>query len=179
MARPDGQRAELIEGEAPVRVMAGHMLDPVQLGFLIRISRFLPGPGPLEGDPAGVQDLPQPFPADPGAPRVQVSGQLAQAPVRERQAQLFRAGGGRRDDELDVLVIDQAGTASRSLRVQRGQALRVEGVDHVPADPDRPVLAAPHDLLQPAALLITEPPRPHRLSHHFSRHPIPSSQDRV
>ncbi len=40
MARPDGQRAELIEGEAPVRAMAGHVLDPVQLGFLIRISRF-------------------------------------------------------------------------------------------------------------------------------------------
>jgi len=37
VARPDGQRAELIEGEAPVRVMAGHVLNPVKLGFLIRV----------------------------------------------------------------------------------------------------------------------------------------------
>jgi len=34
--------------------------------------------------------------------------------------------------------------------------------------PDRPVLAAPHDLLQAPALLISQPPRPHRLSHHAS-----------
>ena len=46
--------------------------------------------------------------------------------------------------------------------------------DHRPAHPDRPVLAAPHDLLQPPALLITQPPRPHRLSHHISWHSISS-----
>jgi hypothetical protein len=31
--------------------------------------------------------------------------------------------------------------------------------------PDRPVLPPPHDLQQPPALLISQPPRPHRLSH--------------
>jgi hypothetical protein len=40
--------------------------------------------------------------------------------------------------------------------------------DHRPAHPHRPVLAAPHDLQQPPALLITQPPRPHPLSHHNS-----------
>jgi hypothetical protein len=34
------------------------------------------------------------------------------------------------------------------------------------------VLTAPHDLLQPLALLICQPPRPHRLSHPASRHSI-------
>ena len=52
--------------------------------------------------------------------------------MRERLAQLLRPGGGRRDDDLDVIVTDQAGTASRPPRVQRGQALGVEQVDHVP-----------------------------------------------
>jgi hypothetical protein len=55
-----------------------------------------------------------------------VGGQLAQAPVRERLAQLFRAGGGRRDDALHVIVADQAGTAARPLRVQRRQPFLVE-----------------------------------------------------
>jgi len=36
--------------------------------------------------------------------------------------------------------------------------------------PDRPVLPPPHDLQQPPSLLITQPPRPHRLSHLSSRH---------
>ena len=40
------------------------------------------------------------------------TGELAHAPVRDGQAQLLRARGGRRDNELDVLVTDQAGTAS-------------------------------------------------------------------
>ena len=64
VARADGQRPELVEGEAPVGVMAGHVLDPVQLGVPVRITGLLPGPGPLEADAAGVQDLPQPLPAD-------------------------------------------------------------------------------------------------------------------
>ena len=68
VAGPDGQRPELVKGEAPVRVTAGHVLDPVQLGVPVRIMGLLPGPGPLEGDPAGVQDLPQPLPADPHRP---------------------------------------------------------------------------------------------------------------
>jgi hypothetical protein len=33
------------------------------------------------------------------------------------------------------------------------------------ADPDRAVLAAPHDPLQPAALVIGQPPRPYRPGH--------------
>src|SRR2546430_13296974 len=57
---------------------------------------------------------------------------LAQAPPGERLAQFLRPGPGRRDDDLDVLVTDQAGTASRPVRVQRGQPLLVEQVDHVP-----------------------------------------------
>jgi len=65
VAGPDGQRPELIEGKAPVGVGAGHVLDPVQLGVPVRITGLFPGPGPLEGDAAGVQDLPQPLPPDP------------------------------------------------------------------------------------------------------------------
>jgi hypothetical protein len=40
------------------------------------------------------------------------------------------SGGGRYNDELYVIIADQAGTAVRPLRVQRGQALLVERVDH-------------------------------------------------
>ena len=97
---------------------------------------------------------------------------------------------------VHVLVTDQAGTASRPVRVQRGQALLVEGVDHVadgvliggdqpgdrryrcpgrrrhddhrPADPDRPMLTAAHDLLQPLPLLIGQPSRPDRFCHRHS-----------
>jgi hypothetical protein len=111
-------------------------------------------------------------------------------------------GSGHRDDHVNVVLTDQAGTASRPPRVQRGQALAVKPVDHVshrvligghqpgdrrhqrarrrrhddhrPPDPDRTVLAAPHDLLQPPAFLISQPTRPHRLSHHISRHSISS-----
>ena len=68
VAGPDRQRPELVEGEAAVRVMAGHVLDPVQLGVLVRVMGFLPGPGALEADPAGVQELPQPLPPDPHRP---------------------------------------------------------------------------------------------------------------
>ena len=57
--------------------------------------------------------------------------QLAQAPEGERQAQLLRPGGGRRDDAVDVIVTDPAGTAARPPRVQRRQALGVEQVDYV------------------------------------------------
>jgi hypothetical protein len=34
--RPDGQRPELAEGDAAIRVMAGHVLNPVQLGVPVR-----------------------------------------------------------------------------------------------------------------------------------------------
>jgi len=62
---PDGQRPELVEGEAAVRVMTGHVLDPVQLGVPVRSADFFQGPRPLEADPVSMQDLPQPLPADP------------------------------------------------------------------------------------------------------------------
>jgi len=68
VAGPDRQRPEPAEGEATVRAGAGHVLDPVQLGVPVRIGGFLPGPGPLEGDAALVQELPQPLPADPHRP---------------------------------------------------------------------------------------------------------------
>jgi hypothetical protein len=169
-----------------------------------------PGPGALEGDVVDVQHLPQPLPPDPNPPGGldapgpaglgppvgpgQVAGQLAQAPPGERQPERLRAGGGRLDDERDVLVTDQAGTASRPLRVQGMQPRGVERVDHVPdrvlirgdqssdrwhrcpgrrrhddhrpADPDRPVPAPPHDLLQPASFVLRQPPYPDRFSHH-------------
>ncbi len=89
------------------------MLDLVQLGVPVRVGGLLPGPGPLEGDLPGVQDLPQPFASDPDPPRGQVRCQLAQAPVGERQVQFLWACGGRRDDDLDVLV--PAATSSQAI----------------------------------------------------------------
>jgi len=65
---PDRQRAELVEGEAAVREVGGDVLDPVQLGILVRVGGLLPGPGPLEADAARIQDLPQPLPPDPHRP---------------------------------------------------------------------------------------------------------------
>jgi hypothetical protein len=38
------------------------------------------------------------------------------------------------------------------------------------AHSDRPVLTPPHDLLQSPPFPITQPSRPHRLSHHAFRH---------
>jgi hypothetical protein len=62
----------------------------------------------------------------------QVGDQLAQRPAGERLAELDRSGGGRRNDEILVVIDELAGTASRPLRVQAGQADLVEAVDHVP-----------------------------------------------
>ena len=106
--------------------------------------------------PRGVQDLPQPLPPT----RTGRSGWLAKYAAslrtlqqRERQAQLLRPGGGRRDDHLNILVTDPAGTASRPLRVQRRQALGVEQMDHIadgvlirghqPGDRGSPVFPTP------------------------------------
>lgn len=102
---------------------------------------------------------------------------------------------GRLHDERDVGVSDPAGAAPRPLRVQRSQPPLVERVDHIthrvhigdqpgdrrhrrprrrrhhdhrPADPDQPVLATPHDLLQAAPLLRGQPSRTHTLAHHYS-----------
>ena len=109
-------------------------------------------------------------------------GEFPHAPVRERSAQGAGSGGGRHDDECDVVVTDQAGTASRPPRVQRGQPPLVEGVDHIahgvlvggdqsgdrrhrcsrgrshddrgPADPDRAAASATHDLGQRLTFVI-------------------------
>jgi hypothetical protein len=62
----------------------------------------------------------------------QVGDEFAQRPAGEGLAELDRAGGGRRDDEILVVTAELAGTASRPLRVQAGQTDLVEPVDHVP-----------------------------------------------
>jgi hypothetical protein len=41
--------------------MGGDVLDPVQLGFLVRVGGFLPGPRALEADVVLAQDLAQPL----------------------------------------------------------------------------------------------------------------------
>jgi hypothetical protein len=133
VTRPDRQRPELVERETPVREPSGDQFDAVQLGLKIRVVGLLPGAGALEADTAGVQDLPQPFPPDAhparrcppwvgaGVPTGQVCGQLAQTPVGERQPQLSRASGGRRDNDPGVSVGDPAGTTARPARAQAGQ----------------------------------------------------------
>jgi hypothetical protein len=63
VAGSDRQRPELVKGKRPAGVVAGDVLDPVQLGVPVRIGGFLSGPGPLETEAPGVQDLPQPFAA--------------------------------------------------------------------------------------------------------------------
>jgi hypothetical protein len=64
VAGAERQRAELVEGEAPVREVAGHVLDAVESGVLVGINGLFPGAGALEGDPLLVQDLTERFPAD-------------------------------------------------------------------------------------------------------------------
>src|SRR5438128_275895 len=44
------QRAELVEGEGPVRVLGQGVLDAGQLGLPLGVRGLLPGLGPLEGD---------------------------------------------------------------------------------------------------------------------------------
>ena len=132
------------------------------------------------------QDQAQPLAPDPDPPVVtigaQVGGEFPHAPVRERDAQGAGTGGGRRDDERDVLVTDEAGTASRPPRVQRGQPPFVERVNHLTngvlvgadqpgdrrhrcprrrghdhgcaPDPDRTAASTAHDLSQRLALVI-------------------------
>jgi hypothetical protein len=76
-----------------------HLVDAVEFGVVVRVGGGLPGPGALEADVVFVQDRPDAFAADPdrvgrGPGRVlvavvavEVGGQLADAPVRERQAE--------------------------------------------------------------------------------------------
>ena len=64
MAGADRQRPELVERETPVEEPGGDLFDAVQFGLVVGVGGFLPGPGALEGDVMGGQDLPQPFPLD-------------------------------------------------------------------------------------------------------------------
>jgi hypothetical protein len=48
----DAERAELVEGEDPVREVLQHVLDAVELGLAFGIGRLFPGLRALEGDPA-------------------------------------------------------------------------------------------------------------------------------
>jgi hypothetical protein len=118
---PDRQRPELVEREAAIRVLAGHLLDPVQLFVTLGVAGLLPGPGALKRDLVGAQQLPQPLPPGldhPDGVAGQVAGQLAGAPVGERAPQLLGARPGRLDDEPLLVRVDPAGTAPRPARVQ-------------------------------------------------------------
>jgi hypothetical protein len=128
------------------------------------------------------------------ARNLQNYGEFAHTPPGKRQAQLRRSGSGRRHDERDVIGADQAGTTSRPPRVQRRQPPLVQIMDHSAhgvlvrgdqprdrghrrprrrrhddqrtTDPDRLMPAPSNNLLQPAPLLVSQPPSPNRFSHH-------------
>ena len=114
------------------------------LASLAGSVRLLPGPGALKGDVVGVQDPPHPFPADPHDPvrhlcrvgaavaAAEVVRELADAPVRKRQTQLPRASAGDLDHERLVLVGDPPRPPGAPVRLQHGQPVGVERVDHVP-----------------------------------------------
>ena len=132
--RPDLKRPELAERETPVRPAFDYLLYAAQLGIAVGVVGLLPGLGPLEGDVVGVQYPAQPLMADANGPigiAGEISGQLAQAPPRERQTQSLRARLGRIDDEHLVASRDPAGTATRPARVQRLHPQLVEPPDHL------------------------------------------------
>ena len=82
-----------------------------------------------------MQDLPDPLPAHlhpPVGVIGQIGGELANAPVRERTPELARTCPGRHNDEPLRHHQSQAGTATRTLRVQRGQPPGVEIMNHIP-----------------------------------------------
>ncbi len=114
---------------------------PVQLGVEVRVAGFLPGLGPLERHAAAREQAAQGLAADAyraGDMAPQMVGELADRPASEGPAELGGEGGGRLDDELLVVMAEQAGTTSRPLRVQAGQPDLVEAVDHIP-DSRRPL----------------------------------------
>ena len=113
VAGADRPWAELVEREAASQVVAGDVLDAVELGLLVGVGGLLPGPGALEGEPALAQQPAQAFTTDPdrsGASGVgaavstagEVGGEFAHAPLHEGQPVDRGAGLGRRDDELEV-----------------------------------------------------------------------------
>jgi hypothetical protein len=136
------QGLELVERETRIQELLGHLLDPVQLGFQVRGVGVFPGPGALEADLVGVQELPQPFPADAhrmcrcplwvgaGVAAAQVGSEFADAPVGEGQPEPVGPGLGRRVDDHGVSVGDSTGSTARPVRVQAGQPLDVEPVVH-------------------------------------------------
>lgn len=79
--------------------------------------------------------------------RLGIVGKFAQAPPGERLVEFLRSRAGRRDDERFVVSADQAGTVTRPLRVQAGQAQLVEPVDH---SPDRILVAWTNRHCRPA-----------------------------
>jgi hypothetical protein len=110
------------------------VLDAVEFGVVLGVGGLLPRLGALEGDAASGEQAAQGLAADADLPirdGVQVAGEFADRPAGEGLAQTGRSRLGRRDDEVLVVRTEQAGTASRPLRVQRGQADLVEAVDHI------------------------------------------------
>jgi hypothetical protein len=118
----DGQRPELVEGEHPVRGGGHDMFDPGQFGFLGRVVGLLPRLGPLEGEVVSAQQLAESFPTDLDAVGAVVVGEVVDEfpdpPAGERLTEGFGSGVSRPDDERFVVFTDQAGTATRSPRVQ-------------------------------------------------------------
>ena len=130
--RADTQRPELVKGERAIRELLDHVLDAVEFGVPVGVGGFLPGLGALECDAAAGEQAAQGFPADPdraAGDGAQVGGEFADRPAGEGLAEPDRASGGRCDDEVLVVSAEQAGTASRPLGVQAGQADLVEAVE--------------------------------------------------
>src|SRR5215210_220657 len=109
----DRQRTELVERETLIRVMLEHILDPIELGVAFGIVGLLPRLGPLERHLLAFKDLTQTLTTNPDHPdriRREILDELADTPPGERLTQLLRSGRGRRDDERDIVITDQAGT---------------------------------------------------------------------
>jgi hypothetical protein len=190
----DGQRPELVEGEHPVRGGGHDMFDPGQFGFLGRVVGLLPRLGPLEGEVVSAQQLAESFPTDLDAVGTVVVGEVVDEfpdpPAGERLTEGFGSGVSRPDDERFVVFTDQAGTATRSPRVQlAGHAHLVEPVDdpadrvliglhetgdhrhrvatgrgehdHRPAQPDRRAGPSSGDSEQLLTFLVRQPPHTH------------------
>jgi hypothetical protein len=105
----------------------------VLLGLIARVVGLLEGLDHLKGDAFLAEQVPQALMADVVDHPLshQELGQLGQAPRRERQPVVLRAGQG---DLLDLLALGQRErrrAPSGIARVQRLEAVGVEVVDHV------------------------------------------------
>ncbi len=115
---PDAEHPELVEGEGPVRTFVDRVLDPVQLRVEVRISGLLPRLGPLERHTTPQKQTAQGVSSDAyraGHVASQVLGEFADRPAGEGFTEPARAGGGRLDDEVLVVLAEQAGTTSRPI----------------------------------------------------------------